>query len=264
MRTAKILLAFGIGACLMLSGCKSQYEKLLEGNDSEAKYKAAFEYFNKGKFKKSADLFESLSVISTGTMRDDTVQFYWGMSNYRYKDYYTAETNFKNFVAKFPRSSFTEEASFLRIDCLYRATLRYELDQSPTYSAIVAINEYKMAYPETVHRDVCDRILLELRERLDTKAYQNAYIYYKMEDYKAARVALKNVLKDNSDNMHREEILYYTAMASYKYADMSIPSKQKERYMLFVDDYFNFIGEYPDSPKRKELERLYKKAKEKI
>ena len=85
-----------------------------------------------------------------------------------------------------------------------------------------------------------------------------------MEDYKAARVALKNVLKDNSDNMHREEILFYTAMASYKYADLSIASKQKERFMLFVDDYFNFIGEYPESPKRKELERLYKKAKEKI
>lgn len=264
MRTAKILLFLGIGSCLMLAGCKSQYEKLLEGNDSDAKYKAAFAYFNKGKYKKAADLFESLSVISTGTTRDDTVQFYWGMSNYRFKDYYTAETNFKNFLSKFPRSTFTEEAGYLRIDCLYRATLRYELDQSPTYSAIVAINEYKMAYPETVHMDVCDRILLELRERLDTKAYQNAYIYYKMEDYKAARVALKNVLKDNSDNMHREEILYYTAMSSYKYADLSIASKQKERFMLFVDDYFNFIGEYPDSPKRRELERLYKKAKEKI
>ena len=85
-----------------------------------------------------------------------------------------------------------------------------------------------------------------------------------MEDYKAARVALKNVLKDNSDNMHREEILFYAAMASYKYADMSIASKQKERYMLFVDDYLNFIGEYPESQRRKELDRLYKKAKEKI
>ena len=85
-----------------------------------------------------------------------------------------------------------------------------------------------------------------------------------MEDYKAARVALKNVLKEDSDNRFREDILFYTAMSSYKYADLSIPSKQKERFMLFVDDYYNFIGEFPESSHRKELDRLYKKAKEKI
>ena len=46
---------------------------------------------------------------------------------------------------------------------------------------------------------------------------------------------------------------------------MSVTEKQKERYMVFVDDYLNFVGEYPDSSSRcKELEHLYKKAKEKI
>ncbi|MBR1632720.1 MAG: outer membrane protein assembly factor BamD [Bacteroidales bacterium] len=262
MKLTRIILA-----ALLLAGaagCKSQYEKLLESGDADAKYKAAFEFFNAGKYKKAADLFESLSVISGGTSRDDTVQYYWGMSNYRYKDYYTAETNFKNFVEKFPRSPFTEEARFLRIDCLYRATYRYELDQSPTYATIVAINEFRMDYPESIHNEVCKRMLVDLGDRLDTKAYQNAYIYYKMEDYKAARVALRNVLKDDSDNKYREDILYYTAMSSFKYAELSIESKQKERYMLFVDDYFNFIGEFPESHHCKELERLYKKAKQKI
>jgi len=262
MKVYRIIIAAML--VLVTAGCKSQYEKLLESGDSDAKYKAAFEYFNNGKYKKAADLFESLSVISGGTSRDDTVQYYWGMSNYRYKDYYTAETNFKNFVTKYPRSPFTEEARFLRIDCLYRATYRYELDQSPTYATILAINEFRIDYPQSVHLDVCNRMLRELDERLDTKAYQNAYIYYKMEDYKAARVALKNVLKEDSDNRFREDILFYTAMSSYKYADLSIPSKQKERFMLFVDDYYNFIGEFPESAHRKELDRLYKKAKEKI
>ena len=30
--------------------------------------------------------------------------------------------------------------------------------------------------------------------------------------------------------------------------------------MIFVDDYLNFIGEYPESPYRKELDALYKRA----
>ena len=67
---------------------------LLDCNDVDAKYKAAFEYFNTKKYQKAAQLFESMAVLTSGTERDDTVQYYWGLSNYRFKDYYTAESNF--------------------------------------------------------------------------------------------------------------------------------------------------------------------------
>ena len=100
----------------------------------------------------------------------------------------------------------------------------------------------------------------ELNERLDRKAYENARLYYKMEDYQAATVALKNVLKDNSENIYREDILYHIAMSSYKYANLSIESKQKERYLVFVDDYLNFVGEYPESSYRRELDGLYRRV----
>ncbi len=243
--------------------CKSAYEVLLESNDTEAKYTAAFDYFSEGKYAKASQLFESLSVITNGTARDDTVQYYWGLSNYRAKDYYTAETNFEKFLEKYPRSTFAESAAFLRLDCLYRSTLRYELDQTPTYKCITAINEYLLNHPDSEYRSVCDHMMDDLSERLDHKAYESAYLYYKMEDYLAARVALRNVLKDDADNRYREDILYYTAMASYKYADQSVPAKQKERFLVFYDDYYNFIGEYPESSYRPELDRIYKKVKEK-
>ena len=259
------LLSAVAATVLLAAGCKSQYDALLSGNDVDAKYEAAFKYFNEGKYRKAAEMFESMSVLVSGTPQDDTVQFYRALSNYRFKDYYTAETNFKSFLDKFPRSPFSENAEFLRVDCLYKSTYRWELDQTPTYAALVAINEYQMKYPGSLHSAVCRRMSEDLEERLDYKAYQNAYLYYKMEDYKAARVALRNVLKDDADNIYREDILYYTALASYKYALMSVTEKQKERYMVFVNDYLNFVGEYPDSSSRcKELEHLYKKAKEKI
>ena len=95
---------------------------------------------------------------------------------------------------------------------------------------------------------------------LDRKAYEGAKLYYKMEDYLAARVAFRNVLKDDSENIYREDILYYIAMSSYNYAHLSVPEKQKERYLTFIDDYFNFIGELPDSHYRRELDSVYRKA----
>ena len=61
---------FAIRTCLALmltaslAACKTQYELLLEGNDNDAKYAAAFDYFNQRKYTKASQLFESLSVIT--------------------------------------------------------------------------------------------------------------------------------------------------------------------------------------------------------
>lgn len=264
MKKSTLISALGVLLLFAgLSACKSQYDMMLESNDVDAKYKAAFDYFNSGKYNRSAALFESLALLTNGTERYDTVMYYWGLSNYSYKDYYTAETNFQQYLNYFPQGDFAEMAEFLRIDCLYRATLRYELDQTATYTAITAIGEYLTAHPEGANADICRHRMEELGERLDRKAYENAKLYYRMEDYLAARVALRNVLKDDADNVFREEILYYTAMASYKYADMSVPAKKKERFLVFQDDYLNFIGEYPESSHRKELDGLYNRVKEK-
>lgn len=252
-----------LGAALFFS-CKSQYELLLNSNDVDTKYEAAFAYYNDGKYSKAAALFESLSVLTTGTEKDDTVQYYWGLSNYRFKDYYTAETNFDHFLEYFPRSPFAPEARFLRLDCLYRSTLRYELDQNPTYKAMNAISEYMQEYPNSVHYGTCQEMMDDLELRLDTKAYEAARLYYKMEDYIASRVAFRNVLKEDSENVYREDILYYIAMSSYRYAQLSVQQKQKERYMTFVDDYLNFKGEYPDSGYSRELDLLYRRAQREL
>ena len=258
MKFGKIILA--VLAVVAMSSCKSQYELLLNSNDADAKYKAAFEYFNNKKYNRAAALFESLSALTDGTERDDTVRFYWGLSNYNFKDYYTAETNFQQFYESYPRSPFASQARFLRLDCLYRSTLRYELDQQPTYKAMSAISEYMLEFPDNENMQTCKDMLVELGERLDKKAYEAAKLYYKMEDYLASRVAFRNVLKDDAENIYREDILYYIAMSSYKYAYLSMPAKQKERYMEFVDDYYNFVGELPDSQYRKELDVVYAKA----
>ncbi|MDY4916556.1 MAG: outer membrane protein assembly factor BamD [Candidatus Cryptobacteroides sp.] len=256
----KLMLTAAI-ALVFIPSCKSQYELLLNGSDVDAKYKAAFDYFNLKKYNKSTALFESLSMLTEGTDRDDTVRYYCGLSNYMQKDYYTAETHFSRFIEVYPRSPFASDARFLRIDCLYRNTLRYELDQSPTYTALNAMNEYMREDPDNAHAAECQAMIDDLNERLDRKAYEGAKLYYKMEDYLASRVALRNVIKDDSDNIYREDILYYIAMSSFKYAELSVPSKQKERYLVFVDDYLNFIGEYSESKYVNSLAGPYSKAK---
>ena len=65
---------------------------------------------------------------------------------------------------------------------------------------------------------------------------------------------------DERFDIYREDILYYTAMSSYHYARLSVPAKQQERYLTFADDYLNFIGEYPESKYRRELDVMYRRS----
>ena len=258
MRLKTLLIS--LTALLALASCKTEYTALLESNDIEAKYAKAFELFEAKKYARAAEMFESLTVLTSGLPQDDTVQFYWGLSNYKYADYTTAEGNLEKFIDVYPTSPFTEQAKFLRLDCLYRSTYRYELDQQPTYRALTAISQFILENKGSEYIPRCREMLDDLKGRLELKAYKGAWLYYHMEDYLAARYALKNVLKENADNRYREEILYYTALSSYNYALNSVPAKQRERYMTFVDDYFNVISEYPENEHRKELDGLYAKA----
>lgn len=258
MRIGKLFII--IAVIVSATSCSNYFETVMRSADVDLKYKAAFQYYNKGKFKKSAEIFENLILAMQGMPQEDTVQYYNAMSNYKLGDYITAETNFEKFITVFPRSPFTEEAIYLRIKCLYEGTYRYELDQTPTRRAMSIISEFMYEYPENEYFPVCEAMMKEFMERLDKKSFESAKLYYIIEDYQAAHYALKNVLKENADNIYREDVLYYTGLASYKYALHSVPSRQKERYLSFIDDYYNFVGEYPESSKRKELDGYYERA----
>lgn len=248
---------FTVLALAFVTSCASRYELLLNSNDVLEKYDAAFEYYNAKKYKKSAELFESLQMVCSGTPQGDTVRFYQALSNFKYGDMYTAEANLEKFVDLYPLSPFTEEASYLRIICLYENTYRYELDQEPTKRAINEIKQYLYENPSSEYVANCKEMLEDLESRLERKAYESAKLYYTIEDYKAAVYALRNVLKDDSETRFREEIKYYIALAAYKYAYHSIPEHQRERYINFIDYYYDFIGEYRTSKYRDYLDMLY-------
>ncbi|MBP5505612.1 MAG: outer membrane protein assembly factor BamD [Bacteroidales bacterium] len=249
-----------VAAAVSAASCSSKFEKLLSGHNYGEKYRAALQYYEKEKWSQAAQLFENIAVNAQGAPQEDTVRFYWGMSNYNMKDYTTAQSNFNEFLLSFPASPFAKDAEFYMIDCMYRQTYRWELDQRPTEAALSYIKKYMIENPKSEKTKFCRVMRDDLEERLDKKAFEGARLYYHMEDYLAAHYALKNVLKEDADNQYREDILYFTAMASYKYALNSIEEKQRERYMTFIDDYFNFVSEYPQSKYKTELDGIYKKV----
>jgi outer membrane protein assembly factor BamD len=242
----------------VISGCAG-YNKLLKNPDPEKRYLAGLEYYNIKKYAKSTPLFESLNAIYNGQLRDDTVNFYIAKGYYLMSDYYSAESSLEKFTRVYGRSHFAEEAYYMRAVNLYRLSSRATLDQRNTIDAISAFNAFYTKFPESEYgKD--KNYLDELKGRLEEKSYLSAKLYYQIEDYKSAIVALRNSIKDFPSSKYNEEQSFLMLKASYIYAKKSIRRMQPERYIAAIDEYYNFISEYPDSKYKVEAEEIYNES----
>jgi len=242
--------------CIVLLSC-SGFEKVLKSKDYNYKYKKGLEYFKKGDHYRYTTIFEQLVPIYSGTLRADTVQYYYALGNYNQGDYILAGHYFDTFRKTYPRSVFTEEAEYMYAYCFYESSPRPDLDQDNTFSAIAAFSEFLSKYPNSDKKNDVSKYLNELKEKLVEKSYLSSKLYYNVSEYKAAIVALKNSLRDFPNSKYREEQLFLIVKSAYTLADNSVRTKQKERYQSTIDEYYTFIGEYPQSEYAKEAKKMY-------
>jgi outer membrane protein assembly factor BamD len=116
-------------------------------------------------------------------------------------------------------------------------------------------------YPESEQLSLFSDMTDDLTWRLHEKSFINAYTYYKIERYNSAIIAFRNALKQYPDSHRREDLMYYTVMSAYKYADNSAEDKQLDRFMEALDAYYTFVMEFPESKYKKEVDDVSEVAK---
>lgn len=229
----------------IVSSCK--YEKLLKSRDYSLKYQKALEYYTEEDYVRAEGLFEQLKPILRGTKQADTVYFYAAYSSYYQKSYLLASHYFDEFRKIYGNSKFAEEAEFMNAYCTYLMSPRPSLDQAYSYQAISLFGLYISRYPNSERKGECVKYIEELRNKLVEKSYQSAKLYYNLGDYKAAIIALNNSLDDFPETKYREELMFMILKAKFLLAENSIAKKRTERYQSTVDEYYSFMGEWPES-----------------
>jgi outer membrane protein assembly factor BamD len=241
---------------LLLSSC-SDYNKIVKSTDYEFKYKKSLEYYEDGQFVRSSTLLKELLNIYRGTSRADKVYYYYAKSQFGLKDNLMAGHYFKTLVKEFPRSEFAEESQYMVGYCFYLDSPSPRLDQQVSQNAIDALQLFINLYPKSTRVEEANRLIIELRDKLVYKSYLSGKLYFDMNNYKAAVVALTSSLKDFPDTKYREELMYMLLKAKYLLAVKSVEEKKHERLSSALDEYFTFVDEYPESKYRKEAEKYY-------
>ncbi|MBN2669109.1 MAG: outer membrane protein assembly factor BamD [Bacteroidales bacterium] len=245
---------------LVISAC-SKYQKLLKSSDYEQKYKMGVMYYEKGDYTRAYNLLEELHGIYKGTQRAEKVYYYLAGSHFGKKEYILAGYHYGMFARTYPQSEYAEEALYKSAYCAYLNASPSSLDMSFTVEGIKALQLFIDKYPKSNYVTECNSLIDELRGRLEVKAFANAKLYYNLGDYKAAGIALKNVLIEYPDTKYREEILYLILKSAFVLAEKSVESKKNERYQKAIDEYYILADEFPESEKIKEAERLFNKSR---
>jgi len=253
------LFVFLSALCLTgsLSSC-DPHRKAAAGQDLDKKLEAARAYYADGNFAKAQPLLEELISIYRGTPKGETIYFNYAMTHMYMGSFPVASFHFKNFSDNYPNSQWAEQSLYLYAQCLSYDSAPTELDQESTKSAIDAYQLFINRYPQSPRVDSSNTSIDKLRVKLQQKAYAAASLYYKLEDYRAAAVAYRALLKDFPELPEREEVEFLVFKSYYLWAENSIPEKQADRYAIARESYANFVGTFPNSERMREALKLYR------
>ncbi len=252
-----IILTVGVLSC-------SKFRKLQKSGDWELKYEAAVEYYQKEDYHRAILLLEDILPIIRGTKEAELGNFYLAYSYFYQKQYIISSHNFEQFVRIYGRSEYAMEATYMHAYTLYLQSPDYQLDQTITYEALAAMQNFINTYPSSDYSADADNIIDIMQVKLEQKAYNKAKLYHKLRKYKSAIVAFENFRNDYPDSNYNEELTFLNIEVQYDYAKSSISSRQEERFRNTIDAYQKFIDKYPNSKLIKFAEKIYADSIEEI
>ncbi len=261
MKKGTVLLLL-ISLVYLVTSCK--FQKVLKSSDPDAKYETAIKLYNEKDYSRALQLFDQLMGVMRASEKSQKIYYYYAYCYYYMKDYTMGAYYFKRYANNFPNTREAEECMFMSAYCNYLNSADYSLDQTNTYDAIKEMQLFVNTYPQSSRITECNDLIDKLREKLETKDYRIAKMYFKMQDYVASITCFNNILKDFPETARKEDIYYMIFKSYYKYAYESIDLKKKERYSKAFATLNEMAELFPNSKYLAELNSLKVKAQNEI
>lgn len=253
-------LAFLVPVLLLLS-C-SEYQKALKSVDIQTKYTLAEKLYNEKDFKKANKLLEQIAPKYVGKPQGERVMFFLANSFFEIEDYNFSGYQFERFLKSYPRSDKASEAAFLGAKSYFLLSPRYSLDQTDTDKALIKLQNFINAYPESNYLAEANAMAKELTNKKEEKEFEIAKQFTKLGgsyilDYNIAAISsLDNFISEHPGSMFREEAFYLKLKAATNLALNSTEKKKVERIDNAKTAYNLLIKNYPESKFGEEAVKL--------
>lgn len=251
-RSIKFLFSLAV-VIVLFSSCKTEFEKIRTSNDPVKILEEANKLYKQENYLKAQALYDIIIPFYRGKKEADDIFYNYAYTHYELNDYILASHYFDSYAKTFGNSTRKEEASFMAAYSNYLLSPSYRLDQTYTKKAIAELQLFVNNFPASDKVSQSNKIIEELRAKLETKAFEQGKLYFKIRQYQAAITSFKNVLIDYPDTENFQEVYYYIIKSAYLLAANSIYEKKKERFEETLKYYNQFKKRYPRSKYLKEL-----------
>ncbi len=242
----------------------SKFRRIQKSGDWKLKYEAAIEYYENQDYHRAEILLDEIRPIMRGTAEAELGEFYLAYCYYYQKQYILSAHHFEEFVRIYGRSEYVVEATYMHAYSLYLQSPDYQLDQTVTFEAIAAMQNFINQHTSSEYAKEADEIIDKMQVTLEKKAYEQCRLYFKLRRYKSALTVYDNFKVDYPDSKYQEEVAFLRIQTSFDYAKESIRTKQEERYQVAIDAYLELIDNYPNSKFLKDAEKIYSESIEEI
>ena len=216
-------------SAMILAGCANEFNQVYKTSDYSYKYEYAKECFARGKYTRATTLLQDLVTMQKGTDNAQESLYMLGMAEYNGRDYESAAATFKKYYSSYPKGIYAEMAEFYIGQSLYMSTPEPRLDQSRTVAAVAAFQEYLDIYPDAKYKDVAQKRLFELQDKLVLKELYSAQLYYDLgqyfgnctsggNNYEACIITAQNAIKDYPYTSMREQFALLIMKSKYELA----------------------------------------------
>lgn len=215
---------------LILSSCKTEFEKIRTSNDPERIYNAANKYYEDGDYMKAQTMYELVIPFYRGKEAAETLFYNYAYTHYNTGQYILANHYFKSFGKTFFNSPMKEECEFMAAYSNVQLSPNHKLDQTYSEKAIEELQQFANRYPQSDRVNECNNLIDEIRLKMETKAFEQGQLYYNLSEYLSAISAFDNMIKDFPDSKRVDEVRYLVLKSSYEWAKKSVYDKREERY----------------------------------
>lgn len=253
-----------IPAFLIVTGlfsCSNKFAKIEKSHDTEYKLQQADAYFAAKKYHNAAALYEELFSAMKGTDKFEDLCYKYAYCFYNQKEYQSAENQFKFYLEVFPNSPRAEEVDYMRAYSYFKQSPKVELEQVNTIKAMNMMQSFINTHPGSPRIKDANNIIDLGRAKLEDKEARSAQLFYNLGQFRAAGLAFNQLLNNYPESGKGEHYKLMAVRSYYKFAKLSIPEKQPERFEKVTTEYLDFADRYPDSKLLKEAEEYSNNSK---
>jgi len=206
---ARVCRAVLVSVCVVVMGCAGGMPSI--PNSPEEILSKGDQYFQKGKYYSSQELFKAFLARHAGHERSDYAQFMMAESYFHMEEFALAAVEYRVLVTNYGYSEYVDEGYFKEALCGYNQSPKSQLDQTKAYEALSQFQQFVRVFQSSPLIPEAEKYIALINEKLAGKEMENAVFYFRQKRYVSSLIYLDKIIAEYPDNTQWVEAKYLKA-----------------------------------------------------